>query len=194
MGYLPGALLNFIALNGWNPGGEQEIFTLPELTKKFDILRVQKGGGVFNPEKLDWLNKEHIKLLPKDEIEKNILEWLPKNMRNPKIIPVILERISKWGDVKEMAQRGELDFFFKQPEFPKAKLIFKNTSSQKISDNLKQATKMLEELSEENFNKENIKIALMKIADNLDSRGELLHPVRFALSGLDQISGPIYHR
>jgi glutamyl-tRNA synthetase len=190
MGYLPGALLNFMALNGWNPGGEQEIFTLVELIEKFDISKVQKGGGIFNPEKLDWLNKEHIKLLPKEEIEKNILEWLPENMRNPKLVPVILERISKWGDIKDMVARGELNFFFKPPEYEKTKLIYKNISSEKISDNLKQAEKILEKLSEENFNKENVKTALMAIADKLDSRGELLHPVRVALSGLDKSPDP----
>jgi len=183
-------LLNFIALNGWNPGGEQEVFTLPELIKKFDILKVQKGGGIFNPEKLEWFNREHIKLLPQEKINKNILEWLPENMRNPKIIPIILERISKWEDVKEMAQRGELDFFFRRPEFHKKKLLFKNTSPEKISANLNQAIKALEELDEKNFSKENIKTTLMAIADKLDSRGEILHPVRFALSGLDKSPDP----
>jgi len=190
MGYLPGALLNFMALNGWNPGGEQEVFTLPELIKKFDILKIQKGGGIFNPEKLEWFNKEYIKLLPQEEISKNILEWLPENMQNPKIIPVILERISKWGDVREMAQRGELDFFFRRPEFPKKKLLFKNTSLEKISANLNQAIKALGELGEENFSQENIKNTLMKITESLDNRGELLHPVRFALSGREQSPDP----
>jgi glutamyl/glutaminyl-tRNA synthetase len=63
MGYLPGAILNFMALIGWNPGDEQEIFTLDELVKKFNLEKVQKAGGVFNTEKLDWVNKEHIKKL-----------------------------------------------------------------------------------------------------------------------------------
>ncbi len=189
-GYLPDALLNFMALNGWNPGGEQEVFTLSELIKIFDVSKVQKGGGIFNPEKLNWLNKEHIKLLPKKEIEKNILEWLPENMRNPKLIPIILERISKWGDIEDIVARGELDFFFKAPEYDKIKLIFKNTPIEKISDNLKQAINVLEILNEKDFSQENIKIALITLADNLDSRGEILHPVRFALSGLDKSPDP----
>ncbi len=193
LGYLPDALLNFMALNGWNPGGEQEIFNLPELVEKFDISKVQKGGGIFNPEKLDWLNKEHIKLLPKEEIEKNILEWLPENMQNEigkKMVPVILERINKWGDVKEMAERGELDLYFHPPQFSKEKLIFKNVPAEKIKENLKLAISELEKLDEKNFTVENIKDTLMKIADKLESRGELLHPVRFALSGKDQSPDP----
>jgi glutamyl-tRNA synthetase len=189
-GYLPEALLNFMALNGWNPGTEQEIFSLNELIKVFDISKVQKGGGIFNPEKLEWLNKEHIKLLSPDEIEKNILEWLPKNMQNPKLIPVILERISKWGDVKEMVARGELDLFFKQPEYKKEKLLFKNIPAEKIKNNLELAIKILEKITEENFTKENIKNVLMTLAGKMESRGEVLHPVRFALSGLDKSPDP----
>ena len=51
-------------------------------------------------EKLEWMNKEHIKLLPQAEIEKNILAWLPEDKKNPKLVPVIVDRISKWSDVK----------------------------------------------------------------------------------------------
>jgi len=198
LGYLPEAIINFMALIGWNPGGEQEIFTLPELVEKFDINKIQKSGGVFNSEKLDWLNKEHIKKLPQKEIKKNILEWLPENMRNNtialKLVPIILERISKWNDVKDMVERGELDFFFQAPDFSqislKEKLLYKNTSPKKISDNLKQAKNALEILKAENFDKENIKEALMKVANTLPSRGELLHPIRYALSGADKSPDP----
>ena len=190
LGYLPEAIINFMALIGWNPGGEQEVFTLSELIEKFDIHKIQKSGGVFNSEKLDWLNKEHIKLLSQKEIEKNILEWLPSKMQNPKLVPIILERINKWGDIKDMVARGELDFFFKQPVYEKEKLIYKNYSSEKIKNNLELAIKGLGELDEKDFTVENIKNALMSIADNLESRGEILHPVRFALSGLDKSPDP----
>jgi len=189
-GYLPEALLNFVALIGWNPGNDKEIFTLDELLKEFSLEKIQKSGGVFNIEKLNWINKEHIRLLPREEIEKNILEWLPEDYKNPKLVPVILERISKWGDVKDMAERGELDFFFKQPQYSREKLIYKNSTPEKIAQNIELAKKALENLTEENFTYENIKSALMLIAEMLESRGELLHPVRFALSGLDKSPDP----
>jgi len=60
-GYLPQAILNFVALMGWNPGTDQEIFSLEELIQQFRIEKVQKGGAVFNIEKLDWINREYIK-------------------------------------------------------------------------------------------------------------------------------------
>lgn len=190
LGYLPEAIINFMALIGWNPGGEQEVFTLNELIEKFDIHKIQKSGGIFNSEKLDWLNKEHIKRLSSTEIEKNILEWLPEEMRNKKLVPVILERISKWSDVKDMVERGELDCFFKISEINKEKLIYKNSTLEKITENLKLAIEKLGEINEQDFTEENIKNVLMSVANGLESRGELLHPVRYALSGADKSPDP----
>jgi len=189
-GYLPDAMINYLAFLGFNPGGEKEVYTREELINVFDLSKIQHSGAQWSDDKLNWINKEHMKLLSKEKIEKNILEQLPENMRNPKLVPIIFERISKWGDIKEMKEKGELDLFFKQPSCPKEKLIFKNSSSKKISENLQLAIKALEELEEENFTQENIKTALMNIANKLESRGELLHPVRYALSGLDKSPDP----
>lgn len=66
-GILPGAFINYLALLGWNPGTEQEIFTMEELIGEFDLKKIQKGGAIFDQKKLDWVNKEHIKRLPAEE-------------------------------------------------------------------------------------------------------------------------------
>ncbi|MEK7572367.1 MAG: glutamate--tRNA ligase [Patescibacteria group bacterium] len=189
-GYLPSALVNFLALLGWNPGDDREIFTEDELIKAFDISRIGHSGAQINMEKLDWINKEHIKKLPKEELKNKIFEYLPENLKIEKLIPIIAERISKFGDIKEMINNGELDFFYKQPEYSKDKLIFKNISADKISSNLKEILSALEKINENDFTVENIKNILMKIAEKKGSRGELLHPVRFALSGLDKSPDP----
>jgi glutamyl/glutaminyl-tRNA synthetase len=199
-GYLPDAMINYLAFLGFNPGGEKEVYTREELINVFDLSKIQRSGAKWSDDKLNWINKEHTKLLLKEEIEKNILERLPESMQEKKLVPLIFERISKWGDVKEMVEKGELDLFFKQPIYPKEKLIFsarggsasggKNSNMEKTSENLRLSIKALEELEEENFTQENIKTVLMAIADKLGSRGELLHPVRFALSGLDKSPDP----
>lgn len=189
-GYLPDTMINYLAFLGFNPGGEKEVYTREELINIFDLTKVQRSGAKWDDTKLNWLNKEHVKLLPKEEIEKNILERLPASLQNPKLVPLILERISKWGDVEEMVARGELDLFFKAPEIHKEKLIYKNTSLEKIKNNLNIAIQTLSNLTENNFTEENIKKALIIVADGLESRGELLHPVRFALSGLDKSPDP----
>ena len=195
-GYLPEAMINFLALLGWNPGDEREIFTVDELIEAFDISRIGHSGAQMNLEKLDWINKEHIKKLSNEELKENIFKYLPNNelkdlinIKN-QLLGIISERISKWSDVKEMIERGELDFFFKEPKFLKEKLIYKNVSLEVISNNLKQAINALEKIKEEDFLVENIKNVLIQIANNLESRGELLHPVRYALSGLDKSPDP----
>lgn len=188
-GYLPNAMLNYLAFLGFNPGGEKEIYSREELVKAFDLSKVQRSGAQWNDVKLNWINKEHIKKLSQAEIEKNVFIYLPDNYHNPKIIPLIVERISKWGDIKEMLRAGELDFFFQAPEYDKSKLIYKNTSAEQTSTNLKSVITLLEKITEKDFNLENIKNTLMSIA-NQQGRGEVLHPVRYALSGLDKSPDP----
>ena len=189
-GYLPIAILNYIALIGWNPGTDQEIFTLDELIEVFSIDRIQKAGGAFNEEKLKWVNREHMKKLSQVEVEKNILEWLPVDKRNPKLVPIIFDRISKWSDVTTMVEAGELDFFFTLGEYSKENLIYKDIPKERIFSNIDLAIKSLEQIEEKDFNIENIKNSLMSIADSLESRGALLHPVRYALSGLSKSPDP----
>lgn len=190
VGFLPEAILNGAAFVGWNPGGDKEIYTHDELIKVFDFSGVQKSPAIFNEQKLEWFNKEHIKKLSTEELKNNIFEYLPKELQMEKLIPIIVERISKWSDIKEMVQRGELNFFYKEPEYVKEKLVFKNTPLEKISKNISSAILELEKLTEKDFIKENIKNVLVQIADKLENRGELLHPVRYALSGLDKSPDP----
>jgi len=189
-GYLPEAVLNFLAFIGWSPKGEEEILTPKEFIDLFEISQIHISGGKFNEEKLDWINKEHIKKLHEDELEQYIFAWLPEELKIKKIIPVIKERISKFGDIKNMVDSGELNFFYKEPEYEKEKLIFKEASPEQILNNIKNAVDELNKIEENDFNYENIKSALMMLAFKSQSRGEVLHPVRFALSGLDKSPDP----
>jgi glutamyl-tRNA synthetase len=189
-GYLPEAMINFLAFLGWNPGGDKEIFSKEELISIFDVSRIGHSGAQWNDDKLDWVNKEYIKKLSSDKLELYIFRELPKELQIQKLIPLIVERISKSSDIKEMLTNGELDFFYKKPKLSKEKLIYKNTSPLKILENLEETVKSFEMTDNSDFNKENIKIILMELADKLDSRGEILHPVRFALSGLDKSPDP----
>src|SRR3989344_3127047 len=75
-GYLPEAMVNYLALLGWNPGTEQEIFTMEELIGQFDLAKIQKGGAIFDEKKLQWVNKEHIKRLPPEEQRKLLVKSL----------------------------------------------------------------------------------------------------------------------
>lgn len=189
-GYLPEAVLNFLAFIGWSPEGQEEILTPNEFIHLFDINKIHISGGRFNEEKLDWINKEHIKKLTYDELAKYFFAWLPEQLQNRKIIPIIKERISKFSDIKIMVDSGELDFFYKKPEYKKEKLVFKDVRVEQIKSNLNEILEIFEKISETDFNKENIKDALIKLSEKKDSKGEILHPVRFALSGLDKSPDP----
>ena len=196
-GYLPETMINYLAFLGFNPGGEKEIYTKEELISIFDLNKVQRSGAQWDDIKLDWMNKEHIKKLSTEELEKNVFKYLPKELQIDlpagkigKLIPVITERISKFSDIDEMVKRGELDFFYQQPNFEKNKLIYKNTPIEKIIENLTKAINELNKIEEKDFTTENIKNTLMQVADELESRGEILHPIRYALSGLDKSPDP----
>jgi len=71
-GYLPEAMLNFLALLGWSPGGNQELFTRDELVRAFSLEGISGGNAVFNPEKLDWFNQQHIARLPPGELARRL--------------------------------------------------------------------------------------------------------------------------
>ncbi len=189
-GYLPEAMFNFLALIGWNPGegDNREVMSPKEILEAFELDHIQISGGRFNEEKLDWLNKEHMKLLPKEEIERNILQWLPARMQDVRIVPIVFDRISKWSDIANLT--SELEMFFSTPNYDKKKLIFKDTPEEKIKQNIQSAITALNTLDSNDFTQERVKDILMQLAIVLPSKGELLHPVRVALSGLDKSPDP----
>lgn len=198
-GYLPEAMMNFLAFIGWNPGegDNREILSKEELIESFEIKHIQTGGGKFNEEKLNWINKEYIKNKDKLSSEKfwdYAAPFLPTDIEINDLQdkePIIRERIEKFSDVEKFfIPGGELYFFFHAPNIDKEKLIFKDTASEKIKNNLQLAITALENLDEKEFTQEQIKTVLMDIANGLESRGELLHPVRYALSGLDKSPDP----
>lgn len=189
-GYLPEGMMNFLAFIGWNPGGDKEIISPKEFVELFDIKQIHISGGQFNEEKLDWINKEHIKKLPADVLEKYVFAWLPKELHILKLIPVIIERISKFGDIKTMLDNSELDFFYKKPNYNKEKLIYKNSNWEVILNNLMNVVDKLNQVEINAFNKDEIKKYLIEIAEKTGKSGEVLHPVRFALSGLDKSPDP----
>lgn len=189
-GYLPEAMMNFLAFIGWSPDGVEEILTPDEFINLFDIKNIHISGGKYNEEKLDWINKEHIKRLSFEILKEKIFEYLPDELKKEKLIPLISERINKFSDVKKMLDDGELDFFYKEPQYDASGLIYKDTSKEKTTKNLENILEVLSVIEDTNFNKENIKIILMKVADEQENRGQVLHPVRFALSGLDKSPDP----
>lgn len=81
-GFSPQAVINFLALLGWNNGTEQEIFSLDELVAQFDITRVNKAGAKFDYEKAKWMNQQHIKAMPIEQLTAQLTAIAPEEYRH----------------------------------------------------------------------------------------------------------------
>ncbi len=187
-GYVPEALLNFMALIGWNPGGEKEIFTVSELVSLFDFDHVSKSGAICNEEKLDWVNKEHIKLQSHEEQLKVINEYLPNygaELLN-RMRELIIERITHYGEIKAI-EADEFIFFKDTPSYEASQLLWKDTDVSTLKMHLDVVKEMLSSIPV--WNKEIIKEVLFPYAE-AKGKGEVLWPLRVALSGRQKSADP----
>lgn len=197
-GILPEAVINYLALLGWNPGTDQEIFTIDELIKAFDITKVQKGGAIFSEEKLEWVNREHIKAMsPEKRIElfrKHLPELVKliesKSNDIEKIIDITLERNNTFGQVQKFVDEGGIDFVLKTPEPTAEQLLWKNNPDKIVTAQLLQeVTKLVETVDADNFTAERVKDALWPFAEE-KGKGDVLWPTRVALSGKEKSPDP----
>lgn len=197
-GYLPHAMMNFLALLGWNPGGEQELFTVEELTEKFEIERVQKSGAQWNEEKLNWMNKEYIKKLSTEEQVAAVTKFMPDRIKSlpgfsesfvAKLTSIITERLEKWSDLSTMAEAGEFDYYFSAPSYEADTLVWKTETKENTIIHLNKANELVSGVSEDSWNKETIKAAVWEYAESV-GRGNILWPMRYSLSGKEKSPDP----
>ena len=203
-GYLPNALVNYMALLGWNPGTEQEIFTLDELIKLFDISKIQKGGAIFDEEKLKWIDSEHRKKLQDEEIlnliSKNIIA--DQNLSNKygavfadkanslKLLSVSGMRNYTFAEQKDVLESGYLDFSIKTPSYQKESLLWKDEKD--FGNSLRHIQWVIEAISKidsSSWNAEVIKSVIWEYATE-NGRGNVLWPMRMALSGKEKSPDP----
>lgn len=203
-GYLGEALLNFIALLGWNPGDNREVFSIDQLINEFSLEKIQKAGAVFNIEKLDWINglylrKKSIRELTmlcipfldkyidkismetfkvKETGEEITIDWLDK------VIILYQERLKKLSEIGEMIDL----FFVKELIYPKELLKWKDMSDSQIIQSLEISLRIISEI--EDFNHEKIQEELFKEAEKMENKGNLLWPLRVALTGKNNSAPP----
>lgn len=194
-GYLKEALINFVALLGWNPGkgNTQEIFSLDELVSVFDLSNVHKAGAVFDLKKLDWMNAAYIKKLSPDELYEKAKEGgfldteLLKNTNEStlkKVLAVEQERLTKLSDIGTTNP-----FFFSEISYNKDLLRWKENDDTATKNALKQALKLLEELDETAW--QELKVIEEKLLEAAgEKRGDFLWPLRAALTGAERSPSP----
>ena len=189
-GYLPAAMRNFLALIGWNPGGDQELFDDQALIEAFTLDKIQKSGGAFNEEKLKWMNKEYLQELPLEAQTAYVQSALPEHDSAilTRLTSVILERTHTLQEIKEAAVAGEYDWAFNDISYDTDILKWKNDNTTKAA--LPRLQQALELLTAADFSSvETIKAALWPYAESV-GKGELLWPLRVALSGRPQSPDP----
>lgn len=197
-GYLKEAIINFVALLGWNPGegSTQEIFSMDKLIEKFELKKVHKAGAIFDIKKLDWINAQYIKKMSDEELYKNALPFFEKKdfIINAsadkkteeylkKVLTVEKERLAKFSDVGE-----ENKLFFQNISYNKEILRWKSISDEEIKKSLETSEKVLKEISDNKWNLKNLEEKLLEAAG--DKRGDLLWPLRVALTGAQKSPSP----
>jgi glutamyl-tRNA synthetase len=185
-GFIPEALVNYLALIGWNPGTEQEIFTLEELVSLFTLDRVHKAGAVFDVEKLKWFNHEHLKRLSDSEYAKRLNEFAPNV--DAKLIPLIKERAQTL--VEAAALVGEYDFLKTDLSYDSTLLLQGGKlSKDATSKHLEALVGLIQNVSDEGFTADAVKNAIFPYATE-QGRGAVLWPLRTALSGKEKSPDP----
>ena len=197
MGYLPEALINFIAFLGWNPGTDKEVFSLEELIREFDLNKVQKSGAIFNVEKLDWLDGCYLRQLSLDELTKRAVPFLKReNLIDEghydfeyikKILALEQPRLKKLGEIGE-----RVSYFFKIPEYKPELLVWRDMLFKDVFASLKVSLNTIFQISDIDFNQKNLEKILLKEAERAKNKdkGRLLWPLRAALTGLEASPGP----
>lgn len=183
-GYLTEAVVNFISLLGWNPGDEREIFTMDELIKEFSIERIHKAGAIFNIEKLNWINTQHIRRKSDEEIFNMLKPDLEKSGYSdfPKqyvmsAIGLMKERINFIHELLSFSS-----YFFRDPDTFDPDGIRKRMlpPAKEYLSNLADRLEKLESFQHDEIEK----VFRVYAEENQIKASELIHPARLAISGV----------
>ena len=198
-GFLPEALINFLALLGWHPEGDREIITLEEMIREFKLEKLNKTPARFNFSKLIFFNRYYLKQKSNEDLiqlldfsnygnwqNDNFLALNGLNYSREKILKIINLGKERASVVNEILLT--VDFFFKDFDYDKNLLLWKNSSFEEIKINLQAIENEFRKLKEEEFKSEKLK----QILDNLagENKGPVFWPLRVALSGKEASPPP----
>lgn len=192
-GYLPEALVNFMALLGWNPGTDQEIFSMAELVAQFDLAKVQKSGAAFNIEKLDWLNGEYIRRLTPERLAELLQPHLRRaGLINETFDQGLVRKVAalEQSRLKRLSEVGErADYFFREPDYDLELLRWKDMVRSEIAESLTKTSAWLKDIPEADFTAGQLEEFFFEKIGAGD-KGVILWPLRAALTGKKASAGP----
>jgi len=192
-GYLPQALVNFVALLGFNPKADQEIYTMQELIDLFDLTKINKSGAVFNIEKLDWMNGEYIRALSPDQLVSAVAPFIEKAGKSVdertliKICTVEQGRMVRLTDVID-----KLDGYLSMPVLDPTLLVWKKSDAADAKAQIAGVLRHLEAADVKVFDDMALLEQSVKsyIGDSGLQNGNVLWPMRVSLSGKTQSPSP----
>jgi len=188
-GYLPGAILNYIALLGWSPTEEREIFTLDELVQAFDVKHIGTSGAIFDPEKLKWVNGMWLRNMDLDAYEKLVTPYINQvvkgNFNRRQIAAILQQRAQTLAEIPEM-----LTFFDNFPSYSNDLFINKKmkTDPEIALKSLQAAYEALK--NQEDWSEEALHKTLLELPAKLEMKnGQVLFPLRLAITGMQFTPG-----
>ncbi len=197
MGYLPGAMVNFLALLGWSLDDKTEVMSTDELTRSFSLERVSKSGAMFDTKKLEWMNGHYVRQMEPADLADALLDhWrafpdegvvpLPERDLVVRIVPLVQERLKTLRDAAPL-----VGFFFQDGvEYDAAELVQRKMDTAGTKQALSRSHDALAGL--ESFDEESIESALRELAGELDLKvGQLLGSIRVATTGL-KVAPPLF--
>jgi glutamyl-tRNA synthetase len=180
MGYLPEAMVNFLAFLGWSPGTDEEVFSLDELVERFSVEAMNRSNAIFNIDKLNWINGVYIRRMPEDELAHKLREHIPDARVEylKRIVPLVRERLRRFDEAVDITK-----FFFDDPETYDTKLIVgkKHTAEESIGalEKVKERLFAIDDLTTAQ-----IETVMRSLVDELGWKtGALFMIVRVAITG-----------
>ena len=193
-GFIPEAMLNYLALLGWNPGTEKELFTLDELVKEFSIERIHKSGAIFDIEKFTWFNHEYLKKMPIEAYAERLRSFMKDRTEQipdyfVHIVGELRNRARTLLEASDYIKNDEFSFMEEQIPTPSTELLLQGAKSDAttVKTHLKKIIELLKTC--EVFTQENVRGAIFPYASEV-GRSAVLWPMRVALSGKDKSPDP----
>lgn len=192
MGILPSAMLNFLATIGWNDGTEQEVYTVTELIEKFDLNRVHKSGGIFDEQRLIYLNGVHIRNLSLDELYEKVTDFWPPEAANATdsykkaVLQLVHERLKFFSELPDLTR-----FFFADPKVDDA-LFEHNKQLRKLTPEERRTmlTAVRTVLEDCDFSENDLEMRLRRLVEELNTKpGILFSLIRAAITGSNVAPG-----
>lgn len=198
-GYLRETIINFVALLGWNPGDDRELFSLDDLVREFDLNKLNKAGAIFDTDKLDWMNGHYIRSKNPEEITELCYPYLENHLKESDISIGIFSKdyiksviVLEQERLKTLSEIGDKTFyFFSEPKVDPKKLVWKKSTPEETLDRLDFLIKYLKDVPKENWTRNTLEEALIaEIKEIGYGNGDTLWPMRFALSGEERSPSP----